>query len=61
MSAETKNRKRVRSVSNECIFNQNKIFINQQMIDQNDANKMKEIHGEFDTEYSRITVDRRCW
>lgn len=48
MSVRTKNRKRARSVSNEGILIQNKVFINQQMIDQNDANKMKEIHGEFD-------------
>lgn len=54
MSVETKSRKRVRSVSSECIFtNQNKYFINQQIIDQNDANKMKEIHGEFDNNQDR--------
>lgn len=58
MSADTKCRKRVRSVSNGCIFtNQNKYFINQQIIDQNDANKMKEIHGEFgDNSTNRVHV-----
>lgn len=41
----TRNRKRYRSASNECNENQSKYFINQQIIDQNDANKMKLIHG----------------
>jgi len=42
----TINRKRRRSISSEYIFTiQSKYFINQQLVDLNDENKMKEIHG----------------
>lgn len=42
------NRKRHRSTSNDCNYeNQAKYFINQQIVNLNDANKMKEIHGKY--------------
>lgn len=64
MAAGVKAHKRARSESDECVFShRSKCFINQQIIDQNDANKMKKIHGElsFITKLAeRITTFNAC-
>lgn len=52
-------RKRIRSHSNEAPFEvQSKHFINQHILDQRDASKMKQIHGKFQW---RCTTTKKQW